>query len=146
VTLHRMDAWFRAVPGRTTHAGGLGPRHITQWVPRDLSGLISTLDTLGLDHVYADYWLAYRLDFDTRERIVAVESRFTGLRLDRGQAVPSSNVEVRYPPYAREVLRARHGFVFYRQIVGSVPVVARLERLGYRRHLVDSYVVYAPPD
>jgi hypothetical protein len=144
VTLHRMDEWFRGRPSHTTHAKGLGPRHTVQWVPRDLGPLVSALDTLGLDHVYADYWLAYRLDFDTRERIVATESRFEGLRFERGQAIPSFQPDVRYRPYDREVRRARHGFVFYRQTVRSVPIVARLEQHGYRRHVVASYVVYAP--
>jgi len=106
--------------------------------------LISTLGVLGLDHVYADYWLAYRLDFDTRERIVAVENGFTHLTFEHGQAIPSSQQDVRYPPYNREVQRARHGFVFYRQTVGSVPIITQLEQHGYRRHVVDSYIVYAP--
>jgi dolichyl-phosphate-mannose-protein mannosyltransferase len=146
VTLHRMDVWFRGTPPQTTHAKGLGPRHITQWVPRDLSPLVSALDTLGLDHVYADYWLAYRLDFDTRERIVAVENGFTELRFERGQAIPAFQPDVRYRPYDLEVRRARHGFVFYRQTVRSVPIVAQLERYGYRRYIVGSYIVYAPTD
>jgi hypothetical protein len=144
VTLHRMDLWFRGVPAQTTHAKGLGPRHIVQWVPRDLGPLISTLDVLGLDHVYADYWLAYRLDFDTRERIVAVENAFTHVKFEHGQAVPSSEQKIRYPPYNRQVQRARHGFVFYRQTVDSIPIVTQLEQHGYRRHVVDSYIVYAP--
>jgi dolichyl-phosphate-mannose-protein mannosyltransferase len=144
VSLHRMDDWFRGQPPQVTHAKGLGPRHVAQWVPRDLGPLVSVLDTLGLDHVYADYWLAYRLDFDTRERVVAVENRFTGLTFELGQAIPSFQPDVRYRPYDRKVRRARHGFVFYRQTVGSVPIVAQLERHGYRRYVVDSFVVYAP--
>jgi hypothetical protein len=146
VTLHRMNEWFRAPPAPITHAQGLGPRHAVQWVPRDLGPLVSALDTLGLDHVYADYWLAYRLDFDTRERIVAVENQFEDLTFQRGRATPSFQPDVRYRPYDREVRRARHGFVFYRQTVGSVPIVAQLEQHGYRRHVVGSYIVYAPAD
>jgi 4-amino-4-deoxy-L-arabinose transferase-like glycosyltransferase len=144
VTLHRMDVWFRGALPPTTHEKGLGPRHTVQWVPRDLSSLVSGLDTLGLDHVYADYWLAYRLDFDTRERIVAVENGFTHLRFERGQAIPAFQPDVRHRPYDLVVRRARHGFVFYRQTVRSVPIVAQLERYGYRRYVVGSYVVYAP--
>ncbi len=144
VTLHRMDVWFRAPPAPVTHAQGLGPRHTVQWVPRDLDRLISTLDALDLDHVYADYWFAYRLNFDTRERIIAVENPFTQLSFDGGQAVPSPQPDVRYPPYDRQVRRARHGFIFYRQTVRSVPIIKRLEESAYRRYLVGSYVVYAP--
>lgn len=144
VTLHRMDVWFRAVPPQTTQEKGLGPRHIVQFVPRDLNKLISTLDLLDLDHVYADYWLAYRLDFDTRERIIATENGFTHVTFHRGQAIPSSAQHVRYPAYEREVRRACHGFVFYRQTIRSVPIVTQLEQHGYRRYVVGSYVVYAP--
>ena len=136
VTLQRMDAWFGQARPPTTYAKGFGARQVVQAVPRDVGPLVSALDTLGLKHVYADYWLAYRLDFDTRERIVAVESRF-------GASPPLA--EVRYRPYARAVKRARHGFVFYRPTVDTVPIVPRLERHGYRRHVVGSYVIYAPP-
>jgi hypothetical protein len=136
VTLQRMDEWFRQARPETTYAKGLGPRRTVQAVPRDLGRLVSALDALGLKHVYADYWLAYRLDFDTRERIVASESSFA--------ALPSSREDVRYRPYERAVKRARHGFVFYRPSVASVPIVPQLEQRGYRRHVVGSYVVYAP--
>jgi hypothetical protein len=136
VTLQRMDAWFRQARPPTTYAKGFGARQAVQAVPRDLGSLVSALDTLGLKHVYADYWLAYRLDFDTRERIVAAESRFA--------AIPSGQEDVRYRPYERAVRRSRHGFVFYRPTVDSVAIVPLLEQQGYRRHVVGSYVIYAP--
>ena len=145
VTLHRMNIWFGAEPRQITQAIGLGPRHTVQWVPRDLGPLVAGLDRLGIDRLYTDYWLAYRLAFDTRERIIAAENRFAGVTFDRGQAVPSASTEVRYPAYEREVRRARHGFVFYRELISSVPIITKLERHGYRRHLVDSFVVYVPP-
>ena len=44
--------------------------------PRSLSPLVAELDRLGIDRVFTNYWLAYRLDFDTNERIVAVENGF----------------------------------------------------------------------
>jgi hypothetical protein len=145
VTLHRMDVWFRDVPGPTTNAKGLGPRHAVQWVPRDLGPLISGLDQLGLDRVYAEYWLAYRLTFDSRERIIAAQNEFKDVRFENGVAIPSSPVNLRYKPYEREVDRARrHGFVFYREIFDSVPIVDELERNGYRRHDAGDYVILAP--
>src|SRR5207253_5173616 len=57
-TLHRMYGWVSTV-GQFEAA------------PRDLGPLVTTLDRLGLERVYANYWIAYRLDFDTKERIVA---------------------------------------------------------------------------
>ncbi len=143
VTLGRMEDWFRGTPRPTTYAEGLGPRHTVQWVPRDLGPLIALLDRLQLDHVYADYWTSYRLDFDTRERIIAAESSFDRLTPDRAQATPVQGGPVRRPEYGQRVRRAPHGFVFYRQTVDSVPIVPELERRGYRPHRVGSFVVYA---
>src|SRR5262249_33245445 len=53
VTLARMQTYFEDT------------EPVPPTAPRDLGPLVSTLDRLGLDHVYADFWLAYRLDFDT---------------------------------------------------------------------------------
>jgi hypothetical protein len=133
------------VPRPTSQARGLGPRDTVQLVPRNLAGLTAGLNRLGIDHVYTDYWLAYRLDFDTQEHITAVENRLSDATFEDGQAVPSSSEQVRYPPYARAVKRARHGFIFYRKIVRTAPITASLERHGYRRHDIGSFVVYAPP-
>jgi hypothetical protein len=143
VTVHRMDDWFRAKPPPVAQVGGLGPRHIAQMVPRDLSPLVRTLDDLELDHVYTDYWLAYRLDFDTHERLTAVESNFSRVRFEHGQAVPVGQHNIRRPEYNDEVGRGRHGFVFYKQTVDSVPYVKQLERHGYGRIPAGRYVVYA---
>jgi Dolichyl-phosphate-mannose-protein mannosyltransferase len=145
VTLNRMEDWFRGTPRQTTHEEGLGPRHTVQWVPRDLGPLVSTLERLDLNHVYADYWLAYRLTFDTRERVIAAENALEALTFEGGQAIPSTPEPGRYPPYSRRVRKARHGFVFYEQHLDSIPIVPELRRHGYRRHDVGSFVVYAPP-
>jgi len=133
VSLHRMEAWL-AIPQP------LPP------TPRSYAPLISTLDGLGLDRVYADYWIAYRVDFDTHERIIAVENQFSAVTFANGQATPSDDPEVRYRPYQTEVgAAARHGFVFWRQTVGSIAIVPELERHGYRRVDTGPFVVFAPP-
>jgi len=129
VTLHRMEP----VPPPQPMA------------PRDIGPLIRTLDRLGLDHVYAKYWVAYVLDFDTRERIIAVENKFNSVTFTNGQAVVPDNPVVRYGPYEREVGIARHGFVFFRDGLSSVPIIPKLKRHGYRAHSVGPFVVYAPP-
>ena len=145
VTIERMDDWFSGTPRAITHEIGLGPRHTLQWVPRDLGPLVDTLDELGIDHVYAEYWLAYRLAFDTRERIVAVENPFDDVTVVDGLAVPGEAEVVRYEQYDHAVRRARAGYVFYEQILDTIPIVPELERAGYTRHDVGSYVVFAPP-
>jgi hypothetical protein len=133
VTLHRMDVWRRA-----PHTRGLPA------APRDFSPLISTLDRLLLDHVYADYWIAYRLDFDTKERIIAAQNELTNVTFAHGQAIPSPDPHIRYKPYESEVRAARHGFVFFRQTIRSFPITTQLEHHGYRRYPVGPFVVYAP--
>ena len=106
--------------------------------------MVSELDRLKLKYVYTDYWLAYRLDFDTRERIVAVENPLIGMTIQDGKAVPTL-LDTRYAPYAQAVKRADHGFIFYRKLVGSASVVPFLERHGYRRYPAGSFVIYARP-
>ena len=39
------------------------------YLPRDFGPLIRTLDRLGIKRVYASYWIAYRIDYETGERI-----------------------------------------------------------------------------
>lgn len=132
VSLHRMQAWLSTPQPLPT-------------APRSLSPLIARLDALHLDRVYADYWIAYLLDFDSGERIIAVENQFSSLRFAGGQATPSDDPAVRYAPYQSEVEAARHGFVFWRQTVGTIRVVPALLRDGYRRSSVGPWVVFAPP-
>jgi hypothetical protein len=149
-TLDRMETYFRTVPAQPPVA------------PRDLGPLIATLDRLGLDRVYADFWLAYRLTFDTDERIVASQNKFTQVRFADGQAFASRHPFIRYPPYERKVEAARHGFVLFRESIAhgadrqpGPEAAARVEELarfvselsahGYRRIGVGPFVVYAPP-
>lgn len=149
-TLDRMDTYFRTVPVQPPVA------------PRDLGPLISTLDELGVDRVYADFWLAYRLTFDTDERIIAAQNKFTELRFEGGQAVAGRHPFIRYPPYERDVEDARHGFVFFRESIARgadrSPGKAARERAeqlqglvmelrdhGYRDAIVGPFVVFAPP-
>jgi hypothetical protein len=149
-TLERMDTYFETVPAQPPVA------------PRDLEPLVSTLDDLGLDRVYADFWLAYRLAFETDERIIAAQNKFTEVTLEGGQAVASRHPFIRWPPYEREVEAARHGFVLFRESVATGAdrqpgpeaearveelgrFVAKLRSYGYRRVDVGPFVVYAPP-
>ena len=130
VSVPRMEAWFHK------------PQPVP-YAPRNFSPLIATLDSLGVNRVYADYWIAYRLTFATQERIVAVENQFDSVAFRNGQAVLPSDPNVRYRPYEREVAASPHGFVFFRRTVGSVRIVAQLARHGYARYPVGPFVVYA---
>ncbi len=132
VTLHRMSVYD---PGRN--------QPLT--APRDLAPLISTLDRLGIDRVYADYWLAYALTFDTKERIIAAQNQLRALTFAGGQAIPSRDPIPRYLPYQSEVKTARHAFVFFRREVGQGRIRGQLERHGYGLTRVGPFAVYSLP-
>jgi len=132
VSVQRMDDYYH-VPQPLPRA------------PRDLGPLVATLDRLRLDHVYADYWIAYLVDFATDERITAVESSFRTVSFRDGEAVLPPDPNVRYRPYERKVAAApRRGFVFFRRTAPAVPIVPQLVRHGYVRHVVGPFVVLAP--
>jgi 4-amino-4-deoxy-L-arabinose transferase-like glycosyltransferase len=112
--------------------------------PADFKPLIHTLDSLGVHYVYSTHWVAYRLAFETNERIIAVKNDMSSVTFAHGQAEPSLSF-IRYPPYERKVRAGRHAFVFYRDSVASIPIVKPLERHGYRPHTVGGLVVYSLP-
>ena len=130
VTLHHME------PSPGSRQGS---------APRDLTPLISTLDRLHLSRIYATYWIAYLLDFDTGERIIAVENKFDQVTFTNGKANLPNDPYVKYPPYERAVAAAPHGFVFFRDSIGSIPIIAKLIQHGYTPSLVGRFVVYAKP-
>jgi hypothetical protein len=132
-TLHRMQTWFRT--------------DVDQFptpTPRSLAPLETTLGKLGVSHVYADYWIAYRLAFDSGERIVATSDQFDRAAVRDGQVTPLPSDNVRYRKFQRAVGTARHGFVFFRADEAHIPIVPLLRRHGYRRVVVGPFVVFAP--
>jgi 4-amino-4-deoxy-L-arabinose transferase-like glycosyltransferase len=105
--------------------------HVPQPVPRaprDLAPLVAELDRLGVRRAFADYWIAYLVDFATKERIVAVEP----------------GPHPRYRPYERAVSSSPHGYVFFRR-TAPARLVAALVGRGYGRHEVGPFLVLAPP-
>ncbi len=132
VTIHRMDVASKI------------PQPIPA-APRSFKPLIAELDRLGIDRVYADYWIAYVLDFDSKERIIAVESLFSPPTYHHGEATPPPHPFIRYKPYQAEVQAdARHGFVLWRRTFRQYPIVPQLMKHGYRRIFVGPFVVLAP--
>jgi 4-amino-4-deoxy-L-arabinose transferase-like glycosyltransferase len=133
VSMPRMADWFK-IPQPVPYA------------PRSVAPLIATLDRLGIDRVYADYWIAYRLDFATQERIIAAENTFSSVHYRGGQAIASPDPSSRHRAYERQVAAAPdHGFVFFRRTYRSLPIIPSLTAHGYKRYPVGSLVVYAKP-
>jgi hypothetical protein len=109
--------------------------------PRDFRPLIATLDRLGVHYVYSSHWVAYRLAFETNERIIGVKNDWGGVSWDGTQAQPTLGSYIRYPPYERAVRAHRHAFVFYSDALPAI--VTQLQQFGYHHYDVGSLVVYA---
>jgi hypothetical protein len=124
-----------------------GERADGMFVPADFGPLIAELDRLGVDRVYADYWVAYRLDFETDERIVAGESPQERYARIGDKVVVLDNDHVRYRPYVDEVsLSPRPAHVV---ITGSADD-ANLDRTllraaGYRRAEAGNFTIWYLP-
>lgn len=140
VTLAKAASW------RDTH-----PRN-PAIAPRDIRPLLRVLDDAGIDHVFAQYWVAYRIDFETDERIVAAESKLTSLRFVEGRPIPGGYASVRWRPYVREVNSSpRAGFVFvvWPQDANRPrrrAVMKDLEAHGFTRHRYADLVILLPPE
>ena len=100
-------------------------------VPADLDPAVRVLDRYGVDRVLAPYAIAYRVTFETRERIVATP---TG--------------QTRYRPHQRLVLDSPNpAYVFVAGSRDDVESTQRLPARGYRRQAAGGWAVYlaSPP-
>jgi hypothetical protein len=97
-------------------------------VPADIDPVLETLDRHHIRHVLANYWIAYRITFESDERIIASPSGFW-----------------RYRPYHDAVAAdARAGRVFLQGSAVERRERPALVRRGYERLRVDGFVVYVP--
>jgi hypothetical protein len=114
-------------------------------VPADFAPLVAMLDRLGIDRAYAHYWIAYRLTFETDERIVAAEADTGSLAASRpGAVLPAVPDETnRRPQYDREVRRvAAPAWAFTAGSPREHRWSPLLRRTGYRRVVVDGFAVW----
>jgi hypothetical protein len=94
----------------------------------DVGRLVAALDHLGVDRAYADYWIAYPIDFATELRIIAT---------------PVDNV--REPAYDRLVAaKSPSAYVLFHGGKRDFAFAHALGQLavGYRRTIVGRFVVY----
>jgi 4-amino-4-deoxy-L-arabinose transferase-like glycosyltransferase len=155
VALSTFVLWhLSSAPAFVERADGL-------FVPRNFRPLIANLETRGPRRVFAGYWIAYRTDFESRERIVAAEATLKTIALRGGRVVPSrprKSDENRHQEYDT-VVRADPdaGFVFLRATARSLPSSLRtrigyeletarmrslLKGAGYERTVVGDFVIY----
>jgi 4-amino-4-deoxy-L-arabinose transferase-like glycosyltransferase len=104
------------------HDGGVS-------VPTDISPLMRLLERESVQRVLASYWLAYRISFESRERIIATSTGF-----------------VRYVPHDRLVRESAYpARVFVEGSADERELRLQLERSGYRRLTADGFVAYVHP-
>ncbi|GCE27361.1 hypothetical protein KDA_28450 [Dictyobacter alpinus] len=70
-----------------------------QQAVKDEDQFIATLKSQGVTHLYADYWISYRLNFTTKEGIIGASIRYDSQRSSK-----ISYVHNRYAPYFKEVV------------------------------------------
>jgi hypothetical protein len=88
----------------------------------DLVPVIDVLDRAGVDAVYADYWVAYRLAFETEERVVVATT----------WGVP------RYAPYVESVRASDRSAWVVDDGVQLDELRRGLERLGVQAEVIDA--------
>lgn len=106
------------------------PRESSRRLPVDMAGLVAAADGLGVRHAYADYWIAYRLTFESRERVVAVP-----FFVDR------------HPEYRAEVDAAPNPawvYVLGSNDARSFELATQAAGVGVVRTDAGGYVIYQP--
>jgi 4-amino-4-deoxy-L-arabinose transferase-like glycosyltransferase len=98
--------------------------------PAEMGPLVRTLRAERIDAVYADYWIAYRLTFVSRETVIAM-------------GVPTN----RYAPYEAHVRRSpRSAWVYVAGSIAEQHFTAALDtmRLPYRTLRPGKWAVHIP--
>jgi Dolichyl-phosphate-mannose-protein mannosyltransferase len=126
-----------------SHAGGVA-------LPADFRPLLRVLDANGVRRVWATYWIAYRVTFESGERIVAAEPGSDQYVVRHGRVVPVGESDIgsqgRYAPFQLEVAASRdvaHVFAVGEPLEGKARPLLR--RTGYRLVTVDGFDVWRPP-
>jgi Dolichyl-phosphate-mannose-protein mannosyltransferase len=98
-------------------------------VTTDIGPLVDRLESEGVGRVLANYWLAYRISFESDERVIA-----------------TSTGHVRYEPHDRLVRRdARAAYVFFRGAPDERRLSPELRDRGYRPAAEGPFAIYMPP-
>jgi hypothetical protein len=104
--------------------------------PPRLSPLLETLEREGITRAWADYWIAFRITFLTRERIIVAPT-----------------YQDRYPPYTGLVEQSPRSaliFVaptslFVSDTNSEAPRKAELLAAGFKRIRTGEFILYVPP-
>jgi hypothetical protein len=116
-------------------------------LPGDFGPLITQLDRMGIRRVYASYWIAYRLTYESGGRIVAAQIRPEALRVTPGGVVvPKPNdldLISRRPQFNAVVRRvAAPAFVIAKDYDASGTDYGALADAGYKPVQVGAFTIY----
>jgi hypothetical protein len=116
-------------------------------LPRSFAPLYAELDRLHLRRLYATYWIANRITYETGERIVASEMRPSALRsAPNGALVPlphDPTVFRRHPEYQAIVSRDPWpSFVVVKGFDPSSTEFDEFTHSGYRSAFVGPFSIY----
>ena len=118
-------------------------------LPADFHPLLSTLEEHHASRVWATYWVAYRVTFESDERIVAAEPGSSRYEIHNGRVVPTGEAEIgtqgRHADYQLEVAASRdvaHVFAAGENEARARPL---LQRAGYVLVRTDGFDVWFPP-
>jgi hypothetical protein len=116
------------------------------FVPSDFKPLIAALERRKIDRVFSSYWIAYRLNFETRERLIASEYLLGTLSARDGRIVPRLPTrpnDNRHRPYDTAVRAAPNPAWVLLPVAGDdVDARQLLLREGYVRSLVGGFALY----
>jgi hypothetical protein len=116
-------------------------------LPRDFGPLIARLDQLGIKRVYASYWIAFRITYETDGRIIAADMRPAALRIKPGWVVvPLPNdpdLHSRHPEYGPIVAKVTApAFVISKGFDVASTDYGSLESARYKTDQVGAFTVY----
>jgi hypothetical protein len=118
--------------------------------PRELGPLTATLDRAGIDRVISTYWTAYRLTFESDERIIAVHAGLIAITERDGRIfVPSAGWSRNWQYNKTVGASPRVAIVLVRGYNAEPQAPATVDKAlrsaGYRRVFLLPFVVYLPP-
>ncbi len=114
-------------------------------MPLTVQPVIDTLQRAGVRRAYADYWVAYLIDFVSGEQIIATPSSQEHFVRRGSSLVPTDTTNSRYPAWDRLV---RSSSTAAEVFVSNDTTERRARRLllnaGYRRVAAGGFSVYLP--
>jgi 4-amino-4-deoxy-L-arabinose transferase-like glycosyltransferase len=116
-------------------------------LPRDFGPLIHRLDDLGITRLYANYWIAERIDFATGEKIIAADGRPNALRVsNEGGVIPKPDdpsLLPHHPQYNEIVARTQFPtWVVAKDFDGGNLDLWAFSQAQYRSEEVGPFTVY----